>query len=182
MTGITQRICAQHRDLATVLKVLAAIVDGPLHERRGGEIDRLHEICYYLRVFPDRLHHPDEERHVYGPLGHAAPAHAALLDRIRAEHERCEPLTAQLHETVLAFERGEADAARLREVAHEYLDFQYQHMRQEEDEVLPLVERYLDDQSRSRAAAVFALHSDPLFGDNLAIGFEALRRRILARV
>ena len=180
MPSAIDHILAQHRDMARVLKTLEAIADGPLDERREADIARLHDICHYLRVFPDKVHHPAEERYVFGPLRAAAHEHAAVLARVQDEHERCESLTTALHESVTAFERGEADVQTLRAAVREYLDFQFDHMRREENEVLPVAEELLDARARGAAAAAFAAHADPMFGENLAAGFDALRQRIVS--
>ena len=181
MASATDIIFAQHRDIAQVLKALEAIIDGPLEQRRSDDMAQLFDICHYLRVFPDKLHHPDEDRYVFGPLRAAAPEHAHLLDDIEREHGRCEALTTRLHELLQAFEKGDATANALRDAVRQYLTFQFEHMRKEERDVLPLVDELLDADQHAAAASAFSQHADPLFSANLRSGFEALRRRIESR-
>jgi branched-chain amino acid transport system ATP-binding protein len=180
MAGATDIILSQHRDLARVLKALETIIDGPLEEKRSADMAQLFDICHYIRVFPDKLHHPAEDRYVFGPLRAASPEHAGLVDAIESEHRRCDALTGQLHEVIDAFDKGNATADAVREVARAYLSFQFDHMRKEERDLLPLVDDVLDESQREAASSEFARHADPLFSSNLRTGFDALRRRIEA--
>ena len=134
----------------------------------------------FARVFPDRLHHPDEERYVFEPLRTAAPDHKDMIDTIRAEHDRADTLTMRLYDAVQAFDRGDSDAEVLRHSIQNYLEFQFEHMSKEENASLPLVEQALDADTYQAASKAFAGHTDPLFADNLAAGFDVLRRRIEA--
>jgi branched-chain amino acid transport system ATP-binding protein len=181
MASATDIIRAQHRDLAHVLKALEAIMDGPLEERRSADMAQLYDICHYVRVFPDKLHHPDEDRYVFGPLRAAAPEHAHLVDDIEGEHGRCQALTERLHGLIQAFDKGDATAGALRDAVRQYLSFQFDHMRKEERDLLPLVDELLDKKQRAAAAGAFSKHADPLFSANLRAGFEALRHRIESR-
>jgi len=45
-----------------------------------------------------------------------------------------------------------------------YAEFEWQHMRTEEEQLLPLAERYLDAQDWSAIGAAFAANTDPIAG------------------
>lgn len=182
MSSVTEIIRAQHRDFAQVLKALETIANGPLEERRSEDLAQLFDICHYARVFPDKLHHPDEEQYVFGPLRDVAPDHREMIDEIRAEHDRADSLTGRLHDGITAFDKNQCDAETLRHTIRTYLDFQFEHMRKEENTLLPLVEHALEKDQYHAATRAFAKHADPLFSENVAAGFEALKRRIESRV
>lgn len=181
MSSVIDIILAQHRDFARVLKALEAIADGPLEKRQADDLAQLYDICHYAQVFPDKLHHPDEERYVFGPLRESAVDHREMIDDIRREHDRAEALTSQLHDAVVGFDKKKIDADALRRAIRDYLEFQFEHMRKEENSLLPLVKQALDSNQYHAATTAFARHGDPLFGENLAMGFEALKRRIEMR-
>jgi hemerythrin-like domain-containing protein len=180
MDDVVKTIEAEHRNLARVLKTLEAIVDRIDTDRHPGDMDRLYDICHYVRVFPDRIHHPKEDRYVFGPLRTEAPEHHEVLDRVHAQHEACAGHTARLQEAVKDFDQGRIQAEALRQVVKAYLSFQYEHMRLEEGEILPLARKFLDREALAGAGRAFASHGDPLFGANLEAGFQALRERITA--
>ncbi len=181
MPSVTDVIRAQHRDFSRVLKALEAIADGPLEERRRDDMAQLFDICHYAQVFPDALHHPDEERYVFGPLRKVATDHLEMIDEIHDEHELTEALTVGLRDAATAFDKGKSDADTLRQAIRNYLHFQFEHMRKEENILLPLVEQALDAGQYHEATRAFSGHADPLFSENLAVGFEALKRRIEMR-
>lgn len=178
MASVTEHITAEHRDIARVLKLLESIAYGPIDERREEDLAAMYDIVHYLRVYADALHHPYEEHYVFGPLRSAAPEHAVLLDALRDEHERAEAFTQRLSEALSEFAQGHSDEDVLRFAVRNYLAFQFDHMRREEEEVLPLLTGALDEETRRSAERAFAANSDPLFGSNIKAGFETLRRKI----
>ena len=182
MNSVTDRIRTEHRDLARVLMVLESLSGRLQSGLNDGDIDRLFDICQYVRVYPDKIHHPKEEQYVFRPLRELAPAHHELLERVQDQHQRCAELTAQLYGAVQGFDKGEVPATELYHLIKAYLVFQYEHMQVEEQEILPLAEAVLDSDIWAGANRAFSLHGDPLFGENIEAGFAALRDRIVHAV
>ena len=180
MEPVIERIEAEHRNMAKVLKVLEQLVERAQDKPRKDDVDRLFDICHYLRVFPDAIHHPKEDHHIFDPLRTEVPEHYELLAKVQSQHQACARHTERLYETLKGYADGHVSADALREVAGDYLKFQFEHMRLEESEVLPLAARFLDKTSLSSATRAFAAHGDPLFGENLEAGFNALYQRIVA--
>ena len=52
-------------------------------------------------------------------------------------------------------------------------------MRNEEEHVLPIAENVLQDEDWAAMRNAFSRHADPMFGENVRAGFEALRNRIV---
>lgn len=181
MEQVARQIETEHRNLARVLKSLEAIAERAGSAQRDDDIDRLFDICQYVRVFPDAIHHPKEDRYVFGPLRTEVPEHHELLDKVQGQHEACTEHTERLYLTVQAYAEGKATPETLKQVVRDYLHFQFEHMRLEEREVLPLAEKFLDPKILTGASRAFASHGDPLFGENLEAGFKALHDRIVSR-
>ena len=180
MTNAVAIIETEHRNLARVLKTLEAIVDRLESDPRPGDVDRLFDICHYVRVFPDAIHHPKEDHYIFGPLRSEVPDRHEVLDSVHEQHARCAEHTRRLHDAVTGYDAGRVSLQALREVVSAYVAFQYEHMRLEESEILPLARKHLDPEILGGAGRAFASHGDPLFGENLESGFEALRERIVA--
>jgi hemerythrin-like domain-containing protein len=180
MANAVSIIEAEHRNLAQVLKTLEAIADRLQSDPSPADVDRLFDICHYVRVFPDTIHHPKEDRYIFGPLREAVPEHQELLDSVHEQHARCAEHTRRLAQAVKDYDAGRLDAPALQEVVRSYLAFQFEHMRLEEAHVLPMALKFLDPDRLDSAGRAFASHGDPLFGKNLETGFEALRERITA--
>ena len=62
--------------------------------------------------------------------------------------------------------------------ADRFIAFQRDHMGLEEREVLPLAKEKLRPEDWAHVERAFESNSDPLFGENLASGFQALYQRI----
>ncbi len=181
MQQVARQIEAEHRNMARVLKALEAIAERADARPQADDVDRLFDICQYVRVFPDAIHHPKEDRYIFDALRTEAPEHHELLDKVQHQHQVCTDHTERLYQTVRAYAENNVNAATLKEVVQDYLRFQFEHMRLEEREVLPLAEKLLDAQALDGAGRAFASHGDPLFGENLEAGFKALHDRITAR-
>jgi len=61
----------------------------------------------------------------------------------------------------------------------DYAQFHWQHMRAEEDEVLPLARKHLAAADWEAIDAAFAGHTDPILGTDVGAGFTALFSRIV---
>lgn len=179
MSDVKTTIEHEHRNLARVLAVLESIVTRLASTPEPDDVDRLFDICQYARVFPDKIHHPKEEQYILNPLRTAAPDQHPLLDRIQAQHEQCSELTERLYDAVRGYDTGRVCAADLASLAREYIEFQYDHMRTEERQLLPLALERLAPETLSAAGQSFARHGDPLFGDNLETAFATLHHRIV---
>lgn len=176
-----ETIRSEHRNLAQVLSHLRAaaehLVDAPQIRR---ESELITSVIYYVRVFPDRLHHPKEEDHLFAALRRRAPDAGPLLDALCREHAQGKTMLDALDAALARAEGdGAAAAAQLREGISAYVTFELAHMRREEEEVLPLAERVLTPEDWRAIDSAFARNADPVFGADIALGFETLRRRIL---
>ena len=181
MTSALENIRQEHQDLTQVLRALEMIVDAYQNGGTAQERELLALIVYYIQVFPDRMHHPKEEDFLFPALRQRVPALAPVLDQLGAEHAECEAKTGRVAEAVRALEgRGEAVVSALKRAADDYVAFQFRHMRLEEEQVLPAAEAALTAVDWRRIDDAFARNSDPLFGENLSTGFQALRDHIAA--
>lgn len=179
MAGALDAIRAEHRDLDRVLTVLSAGVRELCDGGPGADPDLLAAAIYYIRVFPERYHHPKEEAYLFKALRRQRPESAALLDQLEAQHAEGERLTAALDEALKAVDRDDPEAlAALRQATERYVAFQRRHIGLEEREVIPLARQCLDEADWRQIDRAFAGNSDPLFADNLQSGFRALYARI----
>lgn len=170
----------EHRSIAAVLHGLIFLT----HEigDRGARPDFrvLRAMLDYIVAFPEKLHHPKEDRHLFARLRARSPQSAALLEQLEAEHVRGGELIRQLQESLLAYEReGAARFVDFRRAVDAYADFHWAHMRREEDEMLPLAEKTLTAADWSAIGAAFKENDDPLFGIKPKEEFEQLFHRIV---
>jgi hemerythrin-like domain-containing protein len=176
----------EHRSLGAVLGGLLAVLQQEQEQEQapgGGPAPDpalLRAMIRYVRDFPERLHHPREDDHLFRALRARAPELAPVLDALEEEHSRGAALLAGLEGTLERALAGELPRAALAAAAREYADFEWAHMRKEEQLVLPVAVRRLDPADWAAIDAAFAAHADPLAGIDARLELRELFRRITA--
>lgn len=184
---MTNAIDIIHRDHMNFDKVLKVLQDTALALSQGGgratlaKLDLLYSIVYYIRTFPDRVHHPKEEKELFPLLLKRRPDAVALIARLQAQHAEGEARVAALSDAVDKLEKSPEDGkAQLQAAAEAYVTFQREHIGLEERELLPMARAALTAADWSSVDRAFGHDSDPMFGDNLETGFRTLFERITA--
>jgi len=169
----------EHRSLASVLHALHRYV----HEVRAGYAEcnfgLLSAMLYYIAVFPEQLHHPKEDRHLFSALRRRTSEIDAVLDRLQAEHVQSAQLAAYLEQTLVHFQGGAPDGLKTFCAAVDaYAALIDDHMRLEEDAVLAAAQKHLTPEDWQAIHDAFSNNSDPLFGAQPTQAFGKLRQRI----
>lgn len=176
-----QIISGEHRTLTAVLHGMLFLLRHARYGISNPDFELLGAMLHYIRAFPERLHHPKEDAYLFRLLRARDPASAPLLDRLQREH-RIDGARVQEIEDALAHYRQEGTPrlAALYATVAGYAAFYYAHMRAEEDQVLPAAAKYLREDDWKEIDEAFTGHTDPLFGGDAGIEYEALFRRIVA--
>ena len=170
----------EHHNLAQVLNCLSEEVERIRGLDEKPDLDLLFSIVYYIRVFPDRYHHPKEDEYLFKPLRQRTQEGDQVLDELEREHARFGGMLENLEQALRDYDQRYPNGLdELERQIEEYLEFQWQHMRREEEQVLPIAERVLREQDWAAMNNAFSRHGDPMFGENVRTGFEALRHRIV---
>jgi branched-chain amino acid transport system ATP-binding protein len=160
MTSALAIIKDEHRSMAAVLKALQAHVA----QARGGAAAPDYALAGamldYLQAYPERLHHPKEDETLFRLLRLRCAEARATLDELEAQHLRGAEWMGELRRA-LALSRAAGDFAAFDPVLAGYADFQWQHMRTEEEVILPLAERHLTAQDWQHIDAAFAANREP---------------------
>jgi hemerythrin-like domain-containing protein len=173
-------IRVEHRNLAAVLHALRYLVDGVRDGSRKPDFSLLLAMVYYIDTFPEKLHHPKEDRYLFARLRQRTAMGKAALDRLEAEHIHGAKLIRDLEQALLRWEmRGQQDVTAFAEEVERYSAFQWRHMQQEEELVLPLAERELTEEDWREIDAAFAGNADPLITKDVEQDFEQLFKRIV---
>jgi hemerythrin-like domain-containing protein len=119
----------------------------------------------YIDEYPERLHHPKEDEHLFARLAQRSPGAKKLVDDLKAEHVQGAKLIRELQRKLLFFEEGWPQGApEFLGAVGAYADFHWKHMRKEESELLPLAERDLTEDDWRAIDAAFARNRDPIAG------------------
>lgn len=179
MTGAIEIIQTEHRNFDRVLGVLGEALDRLAADGPKPNLDLLFSIVYYVRVFPDKVHHPKEEQVLFAALRRHRPALCTVIDELERQHASGSQGLARLDEALKAFDRDYPrglDA--LRDAGRDYIRSQRDHMGLEEREILPAAKACLTAEDWVPIRRAFGANTDPLFGDNVDAGFRALFARI----
>jgi nucleotide-binding universal stress UspA family protein/hemerythrin-like domain-containing protein len=165
----------EHRSIAVVVQSMRDMATGEAPDLTG-----LRGLVYYLQGFPERVHHPKEERYLHRRLRERYPACESLLAEVEGQHacerELIDRVSACLAGPVLG---GNAAGARsLRDAVNELAELVLSHIGFEEREVLPLARQHLWEDDWCEIAAAFSPNDDARFGDLPADEFKRLFTRI----
>ena len=180
MSETIDTIRTDHQNFRRVLEALQSVIDNLGYPPTRRELDIMYSAVYYMRVFPDRHHHPKEERYVLAALRDACPDCGSLLSDIEKEHAQSVEILKQIEALLEGLEKGASqDIKPLQAIVREYVRQQGQHMRREERELLPLAEQHLSMSDWERINAAFRSDRDPLFQDRIDQGFDAMAQRLV---
>lgn len=146
----------EHRSLSVVLNALLA------ESQRPAEVqDRtlLGAMLFYIEQFPERLHHPKEEAHLFARLRLRTSVVDGLLDELQAQH-------AQGAHTFAALQRSlqTGASADFAVQVQAFAQQQWQHMGHEEKVVLPAASQHLQPEDWEAIANAFESNEAPHLG------------------
>lgn len=169
----------EHRSISAVLSALRALTQMAQDANVRPKFEVFRAMIYYIDAFPERMHHPKEDKHLFARLLQRDPSARALIEELRAEHATGAQLARDLEQALLAFERSWPEgAAKLAATVEAYSQFHWSHMRKEERQLLPLAERALTAQDWAAIDAAFAGNEDPI-ADLREKDFDGLYQRIV---
>jgi len=179
MVDAVQLIHQDHVNLDKVLTVLLEVGGGLPEHRSEDAISVLNDCVYYIQVFPERVHHPKEEAVLFPFVRRKRPDLAPVLDELEAQHEQGRKAIDGIAEGLRKLESdwtGNREA--FQNQVRSYVESQREHMSIEEREILKPVQASLTSVDMSTINNAYGVATDPLFGENLATGFQSLLKRI----
>jgi hemerythrin-like domain-containing protein len=177
---VTHLIAAWHAEHANFARLLDLLEKQVAAFNAGGQpnYDLMLDVVYYLRHYPDEVHHLLEEV-AFARLLERDPKMKSQLDRLLQEHR----LIAAGGETLLKhLDEIVAGALEPRSIveasAAAYLACYRQHLAAEDREVIPRAAELLTPQDWAAVAAAVPAGPDPLFGEDIEARYRKLRRQI----
>ncbi len=156
---------SEHRSISAVLSGLKELARMAQEATLRPGFQVLRSMLRYLDEYPERLHHPKEDEHLFARLVARAPETRLLVEALQAEHQEGARLIRELERALLFFEEGwPAGAREFRQAVEGYAEFHWKHMRKEEHELLPLAERHLAEEDWQAIDRAFAANRDPIAG------------------
>jgi len=171
---------SEHRSISAILYALKELARMAHDATVRPRFQVLRSMLRYIDEYPEKLHHPKENEHLFARLVARAPETRLLVEELQAEHEEGARLIRELERALLFMEEGWPVGAReFQQAVEAYAEFHWKHMRKEEQQLLPLAERHLTAEDWKAIDAAFAANRDPIAGMQER-DFEKLFARIVA--
>ncbi|WP_028604147.1 hemerythrin domain-containing protein [Ottowia thiooxydans] len=155
----------EHSSLAAMLQSMRMLVERGPGDDPKNFFDVLRAMLFYIDEFPERLHHPKETELLFPAVLKGSPGTADAIARLDRDHEYTEKAVRDIQHLLLGWELlGESRRVIFTEAFTKYVDMYIEHMRMEEQEVLPAAEKTLSEAEWKALDDAFAMNCDPLTG------------------
>jgi hemerythrin-like domain-containing protein len=156
-------IIDEHSALSAMLRSLIMMMDrGPVDDR-DQFFDVLRAMLFYVDEFPERLHHPKESNLLFPKVLKKAPELMGAVDRLERDHLNSERAVRDLLHLLLAWEQlGLSRRAAFVEALGPYVESYLEHMKIEEQIILPAAASVLSDDDWTALDLAFDQNADPL--------------------
>lgn len=155
----------EHAALAAMLQSLLWLVRRGPGDDRQRFFDTLRAMLFYIDEFPERQHHPKESDLLFPRVARLVPEVLPVITRLEHDHLQGESQVRELQHLLLAWEwLGDERREAFVQACERYVGFYLEHMRLEEQEVLPAAQRVLSDDDWRALDAAFEANRDPLTG------------------
>ena len=173
-------ILDEHRSLAAVHHGMLYLVRDIRDHGSAPNFDVLGAMVYYIDAFPERYHQPKEDQYLFRILRQRYPAAAPVLDRLESDHRASERAIRDLEQALERYRQGgPAEFSPFADAVAAYAASHWDHMRAEEEKVIPMAREHLTPGDWVEIDAAFTGHADPLFGARAEAEYDNLFRRIV---
>lgn len=182
MTEALDILHAEHRAIAAVLHCFDHVADEVREGELAPEFDLFDAVLAYMREFPDRFHHPKEDRYLFPAVKQRAPEEADNLAELAEQHVEGERLLADLQWKLDDWRKApedEAKATAFLDGAKAYVDSQRRHAAREERTVMRVAREKLTAEDWTAINAALDDNDDPIFGARPKQAFSKLFSRIV---
>lgn len=180
MDQATRILRGEHRAISAVLHGLQRLARIAGEGRLVPDFRVFVAMIYYIDTFPERLHHPKEEVFLFDRVQSRTRAADAIIGELRAEHVLGAQLIRGIEQALVRFEAGApAGAQQFASAVDGYAQFHWDHMRKEEDQLLPLAVSHLKAEDWREIASAFAANPDPIGDAGEKEDYDALFARLV---
>lgn len=173
-------IKGEHRSIAAVLHGMKYLMRVAGERAAPPDFQVLRAMLYYLDTFPEKLHHPKEDKYLFRLLRERTAEETAVLNVLEHQHAQGESKIRALEQALIRYEAGGAQwSEAFAQMVEDYAEFHWKHMRFEEDIVMPLAERVLTEADWRQIAEAFGANGDPMFSASHEDEFKSLFTRIV---
>jgi hemerythrin-like domain-containing protein len=137
-------------------------------------------MLYYIKAFPETLHHPKEDAHLFRKLRARTHDFDATLDELERQHVEGHQLVEELGRSIAAYETDpKGGFAQFAATVERFATSQMEHMALEVKVIIPAARRHLSEADWVEIGSAFAGNSDPRFSVDNDEEFRQLFARIM---
>ena len=163
-----QTIMHEHRQLSAVVNGMTRFVDSLDTSAHAPGPMVLRAMLYYIREYPERVHHPKEDKYLFELLRLRTNELDDVIDELKAQHVQGEARVRNLERALARYEMaGDSEVAPLRRMVEEYAVFYGNHRLLEEEVVLPAALRCLTTADWIELDETFGANRDPFDSSEL---------------
>lgn len=179
MPSVLEILRQDHENLARLLSLFERELDR-IEGAVVPEYDIMWSILGYCASFPDRFHHPLEDR-VLACLRKRNPAAVQPMGDLRKLHEALAAQTQAVWAAVgRARQRRAVPSAELLEAGRTFVQTYREHMRLEDEHFFPAAEQSLAPKDWADIEAIWLDPFDPVFTARADAHYRRLRRALLS--
>jgi hemerythrin-like domain-containing protein len=170
----------EHRTLAAILHGMEYLVREVRTHRKKVDPKVFHAMLYYLDTFAQRVHHPKEDKLLFGLLKARSPEAAKVIAVLEEEHAAGEEALRRLAQAMIRYEEGgDREFPGFERAVGNFVEGYRSHMRKEEEELFPLATATLTPLDWVMIDAAMEEHTDPLAAAREEKNFDRLFNRIV---
>lgn len=173
-------IIDEHRSIAAVIRGLERVV-GSLREPGGvPPFPLLDAMLYYIKAFPEALHHPKEDAYLFARLRKRTAEFDETLAELERQHAEGHEVVAELERALASYKASPgAGLPAFAAAVERFAATQWAHMSLENKVILPAAQQHLTAEDWAEIGAAFARNGDPRFAVEGDDEFRMLYARIL---
>jgi len=125
----------------------------------------LRAMLYYIREYPQQVHHPKEDRYLFTPLRDRTDEFDHVLTELESQHARGDVRLRDIEHALTRYElKGAPPLRELRALVDAYAEFYADRRCMEETLILPAARRLLTEEDWAEIDAAFGANRDPFDG------------------
>jgi hemerythrin-like domain-containing protein len=170
----TRVIQEEHNRLSAVMHAMRYFVRATADGANAPSLKVFRAMLLYIVDYPEKIHHPKEE-YLFSLLQRRTDSVSEEIAQLRTQHTQGEAMVRELEHELTRYELGGEPAFEAFATSVEkYVQFSFDHMRLEEQAVLPAADRFLTADDWNAVDRSFAENTDPLAGTAYNENFDKL--------
>lgn len=169
----------EHRSLAAVLHGLRYLVDEARRNSTPPDFKLINAMLYYIREFPERLHHPKEDAYLFAKVQQRTHEVDEVIAQLEQQHTGNKNLLKNMEQALTRLEAGkDGGLDEFSDALASFTEAQWSHMSLEEKTLIPAAKKHLLPEDWSEIADAFGKNGDPRFGAEPDTAFRKMFSRI----